>query len=60
MTVTQVMLQSVAHINYHMILDAFDPANNSLSSIEICLWDAAVKNNEKLRLVTTFCSLEGN
>ncbi|KAL9300086.1 UPF0725 protein [Arabidopsis thaliana] len=60
MTVTQVMLQSVAHINYHMILDAFDPANNSLSSIEICLWDAAVKNNEKLRLVTTFCSLEGS
>ncbi|CAL9223773.1 unnamed protein product [Arabidopsis halleri] len=60
MTVTQLMVYSVAHFDYQMTLDAIDPANNSFSSVEICAWDASIENDENLRLVTTFCSLEGS
>ncbi|KAG7584552.1 Aminotransferase class I/classII [Arabidopsis suecica] len=60
MTVTQLMVRSVAHFDYQMTLNAIDPANNSFSSVEICAWDASIENDENLRLVTTFCSLEGS
>ncbi|CAH8262883.1 unnamed protein product [Arabidopsis lyrata] len=59
-TVTQLMVRSVAHFDYQMTLNAIDPANNSFSSVEICAWDASIENDENLRLVTTFCSLEGS
>ncbi|EOA14153.1 hypothetical protein CARUB_v10027300mg [Capsella rubella] len=60
LTVTELMLEAVSHFIYTMTLDAFDPANGSVHSIDTCIWHAAQVNDENLRLLTTFCSPTGS
>ncbi|XP_010443101.1 PREDICTED: UPF0725 protein At2g20620-like [Camelina sativa] len=60
LTVTQLFLRAVSHVSYTMTLDAFDPANHSIHSIDTGVWDASHRNGENLRLITTYCIPTGS
>ncbi|CAN8271010.1 unnamed protein product [Cochlearia groenlandica] len=46
------------HADYYITLDALDPINHSLVTLQACVWRAPTNNNQILRLISTTCRIK--